>query len=135
MPQFSPLEMARLATVDQRLRGVFMVGIQRRHIAILVGWRGQAEQHEAFIKGESKLDWPLSPHNRTPSVAVDFAPVVPGRPIDWKDRAAFGLLAGYLIRIGEDQGVKLRWGGDWSGDGQTSEESLQDLDHIEIVEG
>lgn len=117
-----------------RLVRVFEEAIKTRHIMILVCARGEQEQHEAFMTGKSKLDWPKSPHNAAPSRAVDFAPCVPGKPVNWKDVAAFGLLAGYLIRIGEAQGVKLRWGGDWSGDGQTTDESLQDLDHIEIVE-
>jgi peptidoglycan L-alanyl-D-glutamate endopeptidase CwlK len=114
---------------------VFVEAIKQKDITILVGARNQEEQHEAFITGKSQLDWPNSKHNASPSLAVDFAPYFPQVKIDWKDIPAFALLAGYLIRIGEEQGVKLRWGGDWSLDGRTRDENFKDLDHIEIVEG
>lgn len=135
MPQFGPMSESRLVTADQRLIAVFREAIKTRDITILAGHRGQEEQHEAFITGKSTKDWPSSKHNVTPSLAVDFAPYFPTIKIDWEDVPAFALLAGVLIRIGEEQGVKLRWGGDWSMDGRTKDERFEDLDHIEIVEG
>ena len=135
MPQFNALSLERLRTADQRLQDVFDEAIKTRDITILCAYRNQDEQHEAFITGKSQKEWPNSLHNTQPSLAVDFAPYFPQVKIDWEDIPAFALLAGYLIRIGESQGVKLRWGGDWSQDGRTRDENFKDLDHIEIVEG
>jgi len=114
---------------------VFNEAIKTRDMTILCGYRNQEEQHEAYITGKSQKEWPDSLHNKNPSLAVDFAPYFPQVKIDWEDIPAFALLAGYLIRIGEGMGVKLRWGGDWNSDGRTRDEGFKDLDHIEIVEG
>lgn len=135
MPTFSQLSLSRLGGADKRLENVFVEAIKQRDITILDTYRTKEQQHEAFITGKSQLDWPNSKHNTYPSLAVDFAPYFPDVKIDWEDVPAFALLAGYLIRIGEEQGVKLRWGGDWSLDGRTRDERFKDLDHIEIVEG
>jgi peptidoglycan L-alanyl-D-glutamate endopeptidase CwlK len=134
MPQYSAVSLNRLRTADQRLQNVFNEAIKTRDISIICGHRTQEEQHDAFIRGLSTKEWPKSKHNTYPSLAVDFAPYFPVVKIDWTDVPAFSLLAGYLIRIGEEQGVKLRWGGDWSGEGRTKDERFEDLDHIEIVE-
>lgn len=79
--------------VAQRINAgeLFVAGI--RDITVLCGYRGQLEQNRAFIDGKSKLDWPHSKHNKTPSLAVDIAPF----PIDWKDRDAFMILRGFVL--------------------------------------
>ena len=37
-------------------------------------------------------------------------------------------------RIAHEQGVKLRWGGDFDQDGRTKGEKLIDMPHLEIAE-
>ena len=68
----------RLETLDCRLRDVLMEAIKDMDITILQGHRGKAEQDKAFAEGRSKLKFPQSKHNRSPSMAVDCAPY----PID-----------------------------------------------------
>ena len=43
-------------------------------ITILCGHRGKEEQDKAFFSGYSKLRYPHSKHNTSPSVAVDVQP-------------------------------------------------------------
>lgn len=54
-------------------------------------------------------------------------------PVRWKDEVAFGYLAGIVAVVAADLGIKIRWGGDWDGDGDTLEHALRDLDHWELA--
>lgn len=130
MPQFSKLSAQRLSTCDERLQRLLREAIQRVDFTVLCGHRERDEQDDAFRRGASTKRWPMSKHNRMPSVAVDIAPY----PVDWKDTARFARLAGYIERIAHEQGVSIRWGGDWDQDGRTNDERLIDMPHLEIVE-
>lgn len=93
---------------------------------ILCGYRSQEEQDAAFAAGNSKLKWPQSKHNRSPSLAVDIAPY----PVDWNDEARFISLAAEVKRTwasmpaATKQRYILSWGGDW--------ETFRDLPHWEL---
>jgi peptidoglycan L-alanyl-D-glutamate endopeptidase CwlK len=89
-------------------------------LTVLCGWRGQVEQEKAFREGKSRLHFPESRHNSWPSAAVDLAPF----PIDWNDRAAFVLLASYVLAAAADLGVRVTWGGHWRG--------FPDFPHFEL---
>ena len=130
MPSFSKISEQRLATCDQRLQAILREAIQHVDFSVLCGHRGRDEQEEAYRTGKSKARWPNSKHNTLPSVAVDVAPY----PVDWKDTARFARLAGYLERIAQEQGVRIRWGGDWDMDGRTNDERFIDMPHIELVD-
>jgi len=130
MPTFSTLSEQRLATCDVRLQAILKEAIRHVDFTIMCGFRGPDEQEDAYRTGRSKVRWPNSKHNRRPSVAVDLAPF----PVDWTDTARFARLAGYIERIAHEQGVKLRWGGDFNMDGRTVGEKLVDMPHLEIVE-
>ena len=130
MPAFGKVSLERLSTCDPRLQEVLGEAIKYRDFSVLCGHRDEAAQNEAVAKGNSKAPWPTSKHNRLPSLAVDVAPY----PIDWTDAGSFALLAGYILRIGDERGVKLRYGGDWNGNGKTKDERFLDLPHIELVD-
>lgn len=130
MPAFSALSEQRLETCDVRLQAILKEAIRHVDFTVLCGFRGPDEQEDAFRTGRSKVRWPNSKHNRRPSVAVDLAPF----PVDWTDTARFARLAGYIERIAHEQGVKLRWGGDFDQDGRTVGEKFIDMPHLEIVE-
>lgn len=121
----------RLATCDHRLRIIFEEAIKIMDIAILEGHRNKETQNKAYEDGNSKLQWPDSSHNSLPSRAVDAAPY----PIDWNNRERFFMMAGLVIAIGHSKGKKIRWGGDWNMDGETTDNGFDDLVHFEIVEG
>lgn len=130
MPNFSRLSEQRLATCDARLQALLREAIKHVDFTVICGYRSQEEQEDAFRTGRSKVRYPNSKHNTLPSSAVDIAPY----PIDWKDTARFARLAGYLERIAHEQGIRIRWGGDWDGDFATADERFIDMPHFEIVE-
>lgn len=130
MPQFSKLSESRLATCDPRLQQLLREAIKHVDFTVLCGHRGVEEQNDAYRTGRSKVRWPDSKHNTIPSVAVDVAPY----PVDWKDTARFARLVGYIERIAHEQGIRIRWGGDFDQDGATADERFIDMPHIELVE-
>lgn len=78
-------------------------------ILVICGHRGRVEQHQAFVDGKSKLDWPSSRHNTYPSQAVDVAPL----PLRWDDTAAFDRFAVVVKAKARQLGIAVEWGGDW----------------------
>lgn len=104
-----------------------------RHVdcSITEGQRGQKEQHEAFINGFSKVDWPNGKHNDYPSDAIDAAP----HPWNYKkpDLNRLRVFAGFVLGVGAAQGIILRWGGDWDRDFDLSDEKWRDMYHFEFV--
>lgn len=127
MPTFSKLSAERLATCDERLQKLLREAIKHVDFTVLCGHRGEDEQEDAFRTGKSKVHWPDSKHNSRPSMAVDVAPY----PIDWNDHKTFARLAGYIERIAQEQGVSIRWGGDFDGNWRSGD-SFVDLPHLEL---
>lgn len=130
MPQFSPASLAKLATCDSRLRAIFEKVVSSADCTILEGHRDQQRQAAAVAAGASKTPWPKSKHNRLPSLALDAAPY----PIDWQDRERMSLFAGFVLGVAFEQGVAVRWGGDWNGDFRVADNNFDDLVHFELME-
>ena len=130
MNSFSSTSQKRLGELDLRLQTVLNEAIKLRDFSIIEGYRGEDRQNRMYREGKSKLKWPHSKHNTTPSRAVDIAPY----PIDWGDLDEFRYLAGLVVGIGHALNVPLKWGGDWDQDGVLSNNRFNDLPHIEIAE-
>lgn len=130
MPKFGDVSRRRLLTCDQRLIMVCEASIQRIDFMVLCGHRNKKEQDEAVKNGFSKLKWPRSKHNKSPSMAVDIAPW----PLDWNDIGRFVHLADIVLDEGRKLSIKIRWGGDWNRNGKWSDEKFLDLPHFEIDE-
>lgn len=129
MPVFSALSEQRLSTCAQPLQDLLREAIKHVDFTVIYGHRGKEDQDDAYRSGASTLKWPLSKHNQLPSLAVDVAPY----PIDWNDTARFARLFGFIERIAQEKGIKIRWGGDWNGNYRTKDERLVDMPHIELV--
>jgi peptidoglycan L-alanyl-D-glutamate endopeptidase CwlK len=101
------------------------------------GHRGEAEQNALFDAGASSVRFPDSKHNaetaegRPQSEAVDFFPTIGGH-VPWNETHIFAVIAGCFFAAAAELKVKLRWGGDWDGDGNTKEHKLQDWGHMEL---
>jgi len=111
--------------------------------------RNKRYQDQAFAAGRSKVQFPNSKHNTSPSNAIHFNPW----PIMWPDnlyeldpeKAAkmlgrFYLLSGIVIGVSSqlyNQGIistRIRWGGDWDGDGDILDQTFDDLTHFERMD-
>jgi MarR-like DNA-binding transcriptional regulator SgrR of sgrS sRNA len=111
----------RLRTADPALQSLMHAVITEVDCTVLCGHRDQTEQEAAFAAGKSKEHWPNSKHNSTPSKAVDIAPY----PIDWTDLKRFQALLEVVQRKANEQGVKVRFGRDFS--------TLHDWPHVELA--
>ncbi len=129
MPRYSDASTRRLSGCDERLIRVMLEVIQHFDCTIITGHRDADTQAEMFRLGRSKVRYPNSKHNLSPSLAVDAAPY----PIDWKDRERFTYFAGFVWGIATSMGVPLRWGGDWDRDTQLNDNNFDDLLHFEVV--
>lgn len=122
------LDMQRLNTCDDRLKTLVLEVAKDFPLTVMYGNRGEADQHQAFVSGHSKLDWPNSKHNSLPSVAVDIAPY----PYDPKGINRIVFLAGFVLGTAARLGISIRWGGDWNMNMVMSDEHFPDLFHFEL---
>ncbi len=149
---------AERATSDDRLNEIGDIVLQIKNHSVLKGHRNQPDQHQAFVDGNSKLDWPDGNHNATPSKAQDIR-TYPNPPVG-KLAEDFAELAKYddsplfkkvlvalesqalreeqLYLLGLYRGVgymlehKIRTGADWDRDGEIADNGFDDFFHVEI---
>ncbi len=123
----------RLDTVDVHLAAVVRRAIRQGPIDFTVVWgfRGHSQQNAAHAAGHSKKRWPDSPHNRTPSHAVDLAPILPDGSIPWNDHRYWYFMAGWVLSSAEQLSIPVGWGGNWDGDGTFGDQTFNDLGHFE----
>jgi peptidoglycan L-alanyl-D-glutamate endopeptidase CwlK len=127
MFKFGRQSKERLIRVNAHLRAVLTEAIRTCPIdfTILWGYRGERDQNIAYAVGNSKVKWPNSQHNKIPARAVDFAPWYAEEPhIRWEESEDFAFVAGYIVAVGEEMGVKIRWGGFFT--------DLDDFGHLEL---
>ena len=120
----------RLLECDVRLQSIFRELLKFYDHTIVCGHRNAKDQNAAYEAGNSKVQWPNSKHNDVPSMAVDVIPY----PDGWDSIKSFYFMAGAVKAIAEKQGVRIRWGGDWSMDNDFNDQTFMDLAHFEIYE-
>jgi len=125
MPKFSKQSLNRLQSCDERLFKLFNEVVKHFDCTILEGRRTVERQSMLVKQGKSKT---MNSKHLT-GKAVDVAPY----PINWEDRERFTYFAGFVMGIASQQGLKLRWGGDWDKDTDLADNSFDDLPHFEIV--
>lgn len=128
--KFSNISLKRLGECHEKLQALFHAVNERMECSILTGHRTREEQEQAYTAKLSKAKFGQSPHNFKPSLAVDAAPY----PIDWKNTDRFYEFAQVVLQTAEEQGIDIRWGGDWDGDGDTKDQTFNDLVHFELAE-
>jgi len=117
--KFGKRSLERLETCHKDLQEIAHELIQYMDVTVLCGQRGEKEQNSAFYSGKSKLLYPRSKHNKTPSRAVDLAPW----PIDWKDIKRFKEMTDLVDMIAKEKGIKIRLGREFS---------FKDWPHVEL---
>lgn len=128
MPTFGRASLRRLSECDDRIQQVLNEVIRTFDCSVLCGYRDEDTQNELFRSGKSHVQWPDSKHNQHPSLAVDVVPY----PIDWSDRERFNYFAGYVMGVADQQGIALRWGGDWNRDWKVRDNNFDDLPHFQL---
>ena len=129
MPRFGTRSTVNLSSVDKRLQEIFYKVIEDFDCTILCGHRGKEEQDMYYHSGLSKLKYPRSKHNASPSLAVDVSPY----PIDWADDRRFYMLAGYVLAVADELEIPIRLGCDWDGDMDLKDQNFHDLVHYELL--
>ena len=127
MYKFSKSSNTRLSTCHPDLVRLLNELIKHRDFSVLCGHRSKEEQDAVFNSGNSKVQYPNSKHNAYPSVAVDI------QPYPMSNNNDLYYLMGYTMRLADELGIKLRWGGDWNGN-HTTGDDWQDAFHIELVQ-
>lgn len=116
MPTFSKRSLTNISQCHPDLQKIAKELIKEMDVVVICGHRGEKAQNEAYAKGTSKLKWPKSKHNKTPSLAMDVCPY----PINWEARARFLEMRGKMKAIAQRLGIKVRF-------------ISWDLPHIELV--
>lgn len=129
---------SQLVTVKTALQGVCKKALSYgvMDASVIQGVRSKEEQNHYFNTGKSKVKWPNSKHNVVAPTelaeAVDIAPFVNGK-VSWKKDHCL-VWAGLMLAAAKEEGVKLRWGGCWSGEpGDIGNQAFEDLVHFELV--
>jgi len=150
MPSYSQRSLNNLNSCDQRLQELFFQIVTSFDCTIIEGHRGEKRQNEMFNTGKSKVRWPDSKHNRSPSLAVDVAPYIAGRgipwpkkPTDWnnqyerdaymKDFNEFYYFVGFVMATANSLDISIRSGIDWDRDHDVTDQSFLDAPHFELA--
>lgn len=119
MRKFSQKSASKLRECHKDLILLCESVLQDMDITILCGFRSELEQNKAFETGKSQLKFPMSKHNKVPSMAVDVAPY----PVDWNDIGQFKNMCKLFEQHAEKLGIDIRLGRDFS---------FKDFPHIEL---
>ena len=125
--KFSDKSKKKLAECHEDLQKVFNEVINHIDVSIVCGYRGEKEQNLAYERGNSKLKYPKSRHNKIPSLAVDVIPY----PTGYKDIDIFksnAVIIKDVIKRLTDAGEitsNIRYGGDYK--------NWKDYPHWEII--
>ena len=136
MPQFSMRSESILSTCHEDLQRLFREVVKCRDCQVLYegGHRNKEVQDRLVSEGKSQTPYPSSKHNHYPSHAVDVAPYHKTMPhVDWNDEYAFSYFAGYVHRVADELGIRIRFGGDWDLDYEADVQIFFDFVHFELV--
>ena len=145
MPYFGNASENQLKDCHADLQIIFREVVKKEDCSIKRGHRNKELQNQAYDEGRSQLRWPNGNHNELPSLAADVYPYPIRLPL-WTDSIftkekkirKFYHFAGYVKRTAEELlGAGkifhvLRWGGDWDGDGDFTDQKFDDLVHFEL---
>lgn len=138
MYRYGARSLSVLDTLHPDLQALCLTLIRFKDTALIEGHRSNERQQELLDEGKTKLGPGRSKHNRNPSEAVDMLPW-PFSSDDWNDRNKFHLHAGYVLAVADQlhsdgvMGRKVRWGGDWDKDWETSDNVFDDFPHFELI--
>lgn len=119
----------KLRTLHPNLSRLVRAVAQTWDVVILETSRTPERQAALVAGGQSqRVD---SKHLMQPdgyAHAIDLAPL----PVDWNDARRWYYFGGYCLAMAESLGVRVIWGGDWNHNTQVTDQSFNDLDHLEV---
>lgn len=125
--------LARLIGVDETLVKVVKRAIEISEVdfTVLEGVRTLARQRELYAQGRTApgkiVTWTMK-SKHIEGKAVDLVPY----PLDWNDLGKFDKIKHAMFQAAAEQGVSIRWGADWNGNGTPREKGEYDSPHFEI---
>jgi len=131
MPEFSKKSNEKKLSCHVDLQLILNQAIEIIDFSVIKGFRGEEEQNKAFDGGFSKLKYPKSKHNKKPSMAVDIQPYPYPNHKYLSRQCTF--IAGVVMGCAYDLDLKIRWGGDWNGNGRIDDNNFNDLFHFELL--
>ena len=139
----------RLEGVDSRLVYIAKTVSNAVPLTIIDGLRSIERQKEYLEKkGKPKVTKTLN-SKHIEGKALDMMPQsfegwgdIPDKPYlepdevkrIAKERAKFYFFAAVVLTVAHMKGIKLRWGGDWDGDGFFKDQEFDDLVHFELID-
>lgn len=141
---YGPASEQKFTSADPDIVRVMRKGLQLSPYDITIIWAGRtdAQQLKAFNDGNSKKRTGSKhqaklPNGRMFSQAIDFGPWcrLPdgSMGIPWDDTHAFAVVGGILIAAASIERVPVVYGGDWDMDGITTDQTLMDWGHLQLV--
>ena len=134
--------LSRLDSCHEDLQKIVLTAIELSPIdfGVAEGHRTVERQKELFDEGKSKIDGitKKGKHNSYPSHAFDFYAYVNGKAT-WEPQhlcviAGIIMATATMLYIQGDIEHRLRWGGNWDGDGEIiSDQNFIDLPHFELL--
>ncbi len=125
MPKFGTRSKQRLETAHPDLQRLFREVVKYQDCSVLAGHRTKEDQDKAFNDGYSKVHFPNSKHNYTPSQAVDVVPYFNAAPhIRWDDIERFKQFVGFVKVIAGTLDIKIKCGADFK--------SWRDYPHFQL---
>jgi peptidoglycan LD-endopeptidase CwlK len=127
-----------LEGVDKRLQRIVEKASNIVPFPILVteGLRSKERQAALYAQGRTApgkvVTWTLK-SKHIDGLAVDVVPYI-NKTIPWDDFLLFCVLGEAMMEAAKAEGVSLRWGYDWDGDGVLREKGETDGPHFEIKE-
>ena len=138
MPKFGKRSLLCIDTCHPDLQQLLHEVIKKVDISVRWGWRGEKDQNGFVAAGTSRTRWPNSKHNNVDDDGNPESLAFDAYPYPVPPRTAAGLrrhcwVSGYIKATADRMGIKLRQGIDWDGDGDFSDQRLNDLVHHELL--
>ena len=135
MYKYSQRSLDKLNTCHPDLQRLFNEAIRYMDITIIEGVRTKEQQEEYVRRGVSQtMNSKHLPQADGYSHAVDASPY----PISWSEDKhnmyRWYMYVGFIKGLAAQMGIKIRCGADWDGDFVTSDQTLHDLPHFELLD-
>ena len=128
--KFSKQSLEKLETCHPDLQKLFGKVLESGlfDLTVVEGVRTLERQKQLVAEGKSKT---LNSKHLDGS-AVDVAIYKNGK-IDWDDSKAYYVLAGIVYTLAKQEGISVRWGGNWECNQDYDDTTFLDLVHWEIL--